>query len=229
MEPFDFAQLHQHTEKRFSVLENTEIDVARLLEELHDVCTEAETLIQQQKEGDRNLIACAPGCQSCCVVNVSISLLEGISIARFLRQLDYSVLAQVTSTLDKLWCDVRGLDDDERLLVRRKCAFLDDQGWCLIYPVRPLFCRSVTSTDVEACRTAITGQPLGDLQTVMMHQFQLQLYKTLFSGVVDGLKHAGLDGRCFELSGLVRYLLSHPDEESELLGGVSLSWDKLYP
>jgi hypothetical protein len=229
MEHFDFAQLQQQTEKRFSSFGNAEADVTFLLEELDSICAEAEILIQQHKEGDRNLIACAPGCQFCCVVNVSITLLEGISIVRFLRQLDSPVLAQVTSKLDKLWCDVRGLEDDERVLARRKCAFLDDRGWCLIYPVRPLFCRSVTSTDVAVCRTAITGQTLGNLQMVMMHQFQLQLYKTLFSGVADGLAQAGLDGRCFQLSGLVRYLLSHPGEEAELLKEASLSWDEIYP
>ncbi|MEE4253027.1 MAG: YkgJ family cysteine cluster protein [Desulfuromusa sp.] len=229
MGTFDFAQLQQQTEKRFSSFGQTGTDMTYLLEELESVCAEAESLILQQKEGDRTLIACAAGCQSCCVVNVSITLLEGISIARFLRQLEPSVLAAVTSTLDKLWRDVRGLEDDERILARRQCAFLDDRGWCLIYPVRPLFCRSVTSTDVEACRTAITGRTHGEQETVMMHQFQLQLYKTLFSGIVDGLVEAGLDGRCFQLSGLIRYLLNHPDEESGLLKEASLSWDKIYP
>ena len=228
METFNFAQLKQQTEKRFSSQENTEIDISHLLEELSEICSEAETQIQLQNEGDRNLIACAPGCQSCCVVNVSITLLEGISIARFLRQLDPSVLVKVTLTLDKLWRDVRGLDDDERLLARRKCAFLDDQGCCLIYPVRPLFCRSVSSTDVDHCRAAVSGHVLGELQPVMMHQFQLQLYKTLFSGVADGLEQAGLDGRSFQLCGLVRYLLSHPDGDVDLLTESSLSWDKIY-
>ena len=229
MGTFDFAQLQQQTGKRFSSFGNAETDMSSLLEELDSICAEAESLIQQHKEGDRTLIACAAGCQSCCVVNVSITLLEGISIARFLRQLEPSVLAAVTATLDKLWRDVRGLDDDERILARRQCAFLDDRGWCLIYPVRPLFCRSVTSTDVEACRAAIAGQVHGEQEMVMMHQFQLQLYKTLFSGVADGLAQAGLDGRCFQLSGLVRYLLNHPGEEAELLKGASLSWDKIYP
>lgn len=229
MGTFDFAQLQQQTEKRFSSFGNAETDMTFLLEELDSICAEAENLIQQHKEGDRNLIACAPGCQSCCVVNVSITLLEGISIARFLRQLEPSALAAVTSTLDKLWRDVRGLEDDERILARRQCAFLDDRGWCLIYPVRPLFCRSVTSTDVETCRAAVSGQVFGELQPVMMHQFQLQLYKTLFSGVAEGLAQAGLDGRSFQLSGLVRYLLNHPDQEAELLSESSLSWDKIYP
>ncbi|MDX2478758.1 MAG: YkgJ family cysteine cluster protein [Desulfuromusa sp.] len=229
MGTFDFVQLHQQTQKRFTLPETGTLAISQLLEELHTVRSDAETLILQQKDGDRNLIACGPGCQFCCVVNVSITLLEGISIARFLRQMDAADLLIISSKLDKLWCDVRGLDEEERLMLRRKCAFLDDRGYCLIYPVRPLFCRSISSTDVELCRAAVTGPVSGELQSVMMHQFQLQLYKTLFVGVADGLAQAGLDGRSFQLSGLVRYLFNHPDGDEELLIESSLCWDEIYP
>ena len=226
---FDFAQFQQQTQKRFALPVSDAKGVALLLDELDAVFSEAEMLIQQHEEGDRSLLACGAGCQDCCVVNVSITLLEGISIARFLRQLEAAELAQIASRLDNLWCAVRGLEDDERLLARRKCAFLDDQGRCLIYPVRPLFCRSISSTDVELCRAAVTGQVFGEEQPVLMHQFQLQLYKTLFLGVGDGLEKAGLDGRSFQLCGLVRYLLNHPDRDTGLLMNPSLSWDELYP
>ena len=225
---FDFAQLQLQTQKRFVMSTIDHEGVSQLLAELDAIFSEAEILIQHHEEGDRSLLACCSGCQACCVVNVSITLLEGISVARFLRQLDASLLTQIASRLDKLWCAVRGLEDDERLLARRKCAFLDDQGCCIIYPVRPLFCRSISSTDVELCRAAVTGQVFGESQTVMMHQFQLQLYKTLFLGVGDGLERAGLDGRSFQLCGLVRYLLTHPDKEVELLTESSLDWNQLY-
>ncbi len=229
MGTFDFVQLQQQTQKRFSVPESDKLEISLLLEELRAIRSEAETLILQQQEGDRSLIACGPGCQFCCVVNVSITLLEGISIARFLRQQDAADLSKISSKLDQLWCDVRGLDEEERLMSRRKCAFLDDRGCCFIYPVRPLFCRSISSTDVELCRAAVVGQVSGELQPVMMHQFQLQLYKTLFIGVADGLAQAGLEGRSFQLSGLVRYLLKHPDRDEELLKTSSLCWDEIYP
>ena len=228
MGKFDFAQLQQQTEKRFALPVSDAKGIDLLLDELDSVFSEAETLIQQNEEGDRSLLACGAGCQDCCVVNVSITLLEGISIARFLCQLDSSELTQITLRLNSLWCAVRGLEDDERLLVRRKCAFLDDQGCCVIYPVRPLFCRSISSTDVELCRAAVTGQVFGESQTVMMHQFQLQLYQTLFLGVAEGLEQADLDGRSFQLCGLVRYLLSHSGRDMELLTESTLNWDQLY-
>ncbi|MDX2495151.1 MAG: YkgJ family cysteine cluster protein [Desulfuromusa sp.] len=229
MASFDFAQFQLAIQKRFSLPGSATTDMTQLLSELETVRFEAESLLEQQEDGDRSLLACGSGCQDCCVVNVSITFLEGLSILQFLHQLDSAELAQITARLDKLWRNVRGLDDDERMMLRRKCAFLDDRGCCVIYPVRPLFCRSISSTDVELCRGAITGQVFGELQPVMMHQFQLQLYKTIFLGVADGLEQAGLDGRSFQLCGLIRYLLNHPDQEKDLLTESTLSWNDLYP
>jgi Fe-S-cluster containining protein len=226
---FDFSQLLLQTQERFAATANNKNTVEQFLMELEKIRSEAEILLQQQSEGDRSLIACKPGCHACCVVNVSISLLEGISIVRFLRQWDPSDLKQITLRLDSLWRAVRGLDDDERLLLRRKCAFLNDQGCCTIYPVRPLFCRSISSTDPELCQAAVTSQVFGESQPILMHQFQQQLYEVLYFGVTDGLEQSDWDGRSFQLSGLIRYLLTHPYQETELLKDRNLSWNRIYP
>ena len=229
MATFDFYDWQSQVSEQFSRLSGDSGVVGLLLTELERLFSTTETLIQQDEEGDRSLLACRAGCQDCCVVNVSITLLEGIAISRFIQQWPQTERAEVEQKLETLWCAVRGLEDDERLMLRKKCAFLDEQGCCSIYPVRPLFCRSISSTDVEACRAAVTGEVFGETQPVLMHQFQLQLYKTAFSAVADGLEQAGLDGRSFQLCGLVRYLLSHPEPDEELLVGASLSWDDLYP
>ena len=225
MADFDFKLWGTQVKKRFAACEN----VASLRDELEKLFAETEVLLQHHDEGDRSLIACHAGCQDCCVVNVSITLLEGLVLSRFILQWRDVGQTEVKAKLDSLWRVVRGLEDDERLMVRKKCAFLDEQGCCTVYPVRPLFCRSVTSTDVESCRAAVTGPLFGETQSVIMHQFQLQLYKISFTGVADGLEQAGLDGRSFPLSGLVRYLLAHPDRDEELLTTSSLNWDHLYP
>jgi len=185
-------------------------------------------LIQHHKEGDRRLIACHAGCQDCCIVNVSVTLLEGIAITRFLRQWDDNQQQDIAAKIDSLWIVVRGLEDDERIMARKKCAFLDMSGCCSIYPVRPLFCRGVTSIDVDTCRSAIADQAFGVTTEVMMHQFQLDLYKVAFGAISSGLERSGRDGRSFQLSGLVRYLLAHPGEEEHLLRSSSLSWMDLY-
>ncbi len=200
----------------------------KLLAELRQIETEAEAFLDRNPHGDRSLIDCGAGCGSCCVVNVSTLIPEGLAIVHYLQQLDEETRSKIADKLEDLWQAVRGLDDEERMFLRRGCAFLDDQGCCSIYPVRPLLCRSITSTDAESCRQALSGQVFGEESAVIMHQFQQQLYECLFSGVAAGLEKAGLDGRSFQVSGLVRYLLGHPEVEAELLNGKRLSWQELY-
>jgi len=200
---------------------------ARLLEELQRISSEAGKILREDS-ADRSLIDCGPGCGSCCVVNVSTLIPEGIAIARYLHPLEEVPRRIVTEKLELLWCEIRGLDDEERGLMQRCCAFLDENNCCLIYPVRPLLCRSITSVDARQCREALARKVFGEEKPVLMHQFQQQLYECLFTGVAEGLKEEGIDGRGFQLSGLVRFLLNHPDREQDLFAGHRLSWEELY-
>ena len=224
MSEFDFKSWSQLVSGRFA----TASDVFSLVEKLEELFAETEELLQCHEEGDRSLIACHAGCQDCCIVNVSVTLLEGIAISNFIRHWDEMRQQEIKIKLNSLWKVIRGLEDDERVLVRKRCAFLDAAGCCTIYPVRPLFCRGVTSIDVAACRAAIAAQVFGNTTEILMYQFQLDLYRVAYAALAAGLKQSGRDGRSFQLSGLVRFLLAHPDQEGPLLQSAALTWDDLY-
>jgi hypothetical protein len=198
-----------------------------LLDALAGLMAGAERLLAGHP-GDRSQIDCGPGCGSCCMVNVSTLLPEGLVISRFLHRQSGAVVELARHRLEELWCAVRGLDDDERLFARRSCAFLDERGYCLIYPVRPLLCRSISSTSAQSCRDALNAKPLGEESVVLMYQYQQDLYETLFSGVADGVEACGLDGRSLQLAGLVRYLLKQPDAEKRWQQGQRLNWQDIY-
>ena len=198
------------------------------LMELQQAAEKAELLLQQRPETELAQIDCGPGCGSCCVVNVSTLLPEGVAITRYVRQLPAQEQQGVVEGLEVLWREVRGLDDEERLVVRRKCAFLNMQGSCSIYPVRPLLCRSITSTDQQSCRDALDGAMFGEERVVLMNMYQQQLYEVLFIELAEKLEQRGVDGRSFQLSGLVRYLLSNPEVEVELFSGRRLDWQDIY-
>ena len=195
---------------------------------LQQRAAEAERLLAQQPVEERSQIACAAGCSSCCVVNVSTLLPEGIAIQRYLQRYPEAQQQAIVTRLESLWQTVRGLDDEERLVVRRRCAFLDPQGRCQIYAVRPLLCRSLTSTSAESCRDTLTGAVFGEETPILMHQYQQQLYESIFTNLAGQLERWGIDGRSFQLTGLVRFLLQHPGAESELLNGRRLDWQDLY-
>lgn len=227
MGSFNFIQYQQSSKDLTSRACQEQPALEPILEMLQQAASEAECLIEQNP-GDRSLIDCGPGCSGCCVVNVSTLLPEGFAITRYLSRQGTQALTQAAERLDKLWREVRGLDDDDRLFVRRSCAFLDASGSCSIYPVRPLLCRSITSTSAEDCHEALTGKLLGEEKAVLMHQFQQDLYETLFSGVAEGLEECALDGRSFQLAGLLGYLLRHPEAEEQWLAGRRLTWQDIY-
>ncbi|WP_303720229.1 YkgJ family cysteine cluster protein [Malonomonas rubra] len=224
MESFDLLQYQQRVGESIVEVcrEQTSFDPVQV--QLRFWAEDAEKLLKQHP-GDRSQIACGPGCCSCCVINVAILLPEGFAIVRYLKQQEREHVAE---RLEDLWRQVRGLDDDERLFVQRSCAFLDEDGNCSVYPVRPLLCRSVTSTCSNSCREALNSKFLGEEKAVLMHQFQQGLYEGLFSGVAAGLEISGLDGRSYPLAGLVRYLLQDSEFETAWLEGHRLTWKDIY-
>lgn len=226
MESFDFSQYQQVQSEAVVKLLQENSALEPILTWLAEVSSSAETQIEKHPS-DRSLVACGAGCGTCCVVNVSTLLPEGIAIVKYLRAQGEVRIAQVAERLELLWREVGGLDDDERLAVRRPCAFLDEKGCCSIYPVRPLLCRSVTSTSADDCREVLAGKVLGEEKAILMHQFQQDLYMTLFEAFGDGLEKCGLDGRSFQLVGLIRYLLKHPEAEQRWLDSWRMTWQEL--
>lgn len=202
--------------------------VDRLLEELQQSASKAERLLQQRPQQEREPIACGPGCGNCCVVNVSTLLPEGVAISRYLQRFNNRTQLLLDERLESLWQRVRGLDESERLAAQIPCAFLDEHGCCMVYPVRPLLCRSITSTDMHSCREALSITMFDEERPVLMYQYQQQLYEGLFIEFAARLEEGGIDGRSFQLSGLVRYLRKNPAAEAELLTGHRLDWQALY-
>ncbi|BCR03901.1 zinc/iron-chelating domain-containing protein [Desulfuromonas versatilis] len=178
-----------------------------------------EDLAAHQGEEARH-IACAEGCGTCCTVNVAVLIPEAIAICHYLTEARSSAeLGALGRGLDELDRETRWLDDEERIVAQRPCAFLDARGACSIYPVRPLLCRSVTSTDAERCREAICGAVFGEQVPVLMNLFQKSLMESAFAGLARGLELAGLDAGGGRLTGATRQLLDEPALADAFLAG----------
>lgn len=175
-----------------------------------------ETLAGNLDPSDHERIACRAGCGTCCVVNVSVLLPEAVAIAAHVqREFSGEEFTRTKGRIEELYAGSRWLDDEERLFLRRPCAFLDDGGSCAIYPVRPLLCRSVTSTDPEDCLQAIALPALGESIPVLMNLFQKALMDATFEGFGSALEEAGLDSRGVRLTEAVRALLEKPELAEE--------------
>lgn len=197
-------------------LARTELGRGRSPEEVREALAKivdaAETAVAAVLGAEEKAqIACAAGCGLCCVLHVPVLFPEAIATADFVRERWSAAARQALATrLDDLCTAIAGLDDEECVL-RHPCAFLDADGRCSIYPVRPLICRSVTSTDPETCREALTLQVFGETLPVTMHLRQKAIMESAYSELGAVLTEVGLDGRGVKLALAARALLADPD------------------
>ncbi len=193
------------------------------LQQLYNDCEE----VLDRYHPDRSArLACRAGCGDCCIVNVSLLLPEALAIVDYCNERPQKY-RELDQKLDSLWISIRGVDDEERVCMRQPCVFLDCQGRCTIYPVRPLLCRGVTSTDTEECKKSFNAYLYNEKRSVQMNLFQHELYMTAYLGLGEGLEDRGMDGRGFELTGIVRYLRRHSRQRQKLQAGLRLRWEEL--
>jgi Fe-S-cluster containining protein len=157
-------------------------------------------------------VACGPGCGACCVLNVTVLFPEAIAIARFIKQrFSTEEIASILARLQELHRKTRWLDDEERIYLHEPCAFLDSLASCMIHAVRPLLCRSITSTDAQTCRDALAMIALKGAPQVEMDLFQKKLIDTVYCEFGWSLECSGLDNRPMRLSTAVLAVLEKPE------------------
>ena len=216
MESFDFVDYHRRLKTDMgNVLGGSGGDgdlSAIMLNLLDQVET---TLADHLTPEDHKMMACAAGCSSCCVVNVSVLSPEAVNIACYLRHnLATDDLEQLQHSMKKMVNVISGLDEEERIALRRKCIFLNAQGQCDIYPVRPLLCRALTSTSASDCRDALAMQAFGEQVPVMMNLFQKNLFDVTFQGLAAALEDTALNARGMELTEAVLQQLRRAEGEN---------------
>lgn len=74
-------------------------------------------------------LACAKGCHTCCAPGLSVAAVEAAAIADYLDAHTEQHARAHDLARDQPWGAAR-------------CQFLDRGGACVIYPVRPLVCRT---------------------------------------------------------------------------------------
>ncbi len=174
---------------------------------------------------EKSLIACRGGCGSCCTVNVAVLIPEAIAIGCRVLASPPAQRAELCGRIDELHAKIRWMDDDERVWRGYACAFLDERGMCVIYPVRPLVCRGLTSADPEQCRRALASRGQDEEEPILMNLTQKFLADEAFRGVGKALERLGMDFRSMELTGAARGIIAHPGLVADFLVGRRISAD----
>lgn len=169
--------------------------------------------------------ACAPGCATCCSVNVATLPIEGAAAAAFLRRrLPLGQVRARAAALLEFHDRVRWREDGERIHDHLSCPLLDDRGRCSIHPVRPLACRGLSSLDAGDCRRAVS-EPGESAGSVRMNLLQKALYDEAIGALAAALRARGLDARCRDVSGMTGVFLADPTRASLYAAGQPVPLD----
>ncbi|QSV45968.1 YkgJ family cysteine cluster protein [Geobacter benzoatilyticus] len=177
-----------------------------------------EVLSSRMSLKDRGLIACGPGCAACCTINVTVLLPEAIAIARYVTGAGNG-LSHLKQRIADTASRVRWMDDGERISAGIPCAFLDERGWCVIHPVRPLTCRALSSTDSQQCRRALASHGSCEEEMIVVNIFQKFLMEETFRALSMALERAGLDISSRELCRSVTRCIQDPHLSDDFLAG----------
>lgn len=128
------------------------LEVAKILWNWGDaVSSKLETELTDQGY----MADCSEGCSYCCHQNVQITPYEIIGIADWSRKhLGQVVIQEIQRRAQNISVQMKNdRHDADRWRRRDPCPCLDeDSGRCLIYAVRPLYCRTSLSVSRESCR-----------------------------------------------------------------------------
>jgi len=97
---------------------------------------------------------CKPGCHYCCYNLPMVTPPEALLIGYYVeRYFNHQKKKELFTIVNKVFEHINGISPYEIAMMRHElpCIFLEN-GMCLVYTVRPVICRTCTSTSSEHCK-----------------------------------------------------------------------------
>lgn len=155
--------------------------------------------------------ACARGCASCCHQRVEITAPEAFAIARWLNA-DAVRYARWGAKVEAAAQRHAGFSSKQQFAAQSPCPFIEEDGACGIYAVRPIACRRAHSLDAEVCRE-LARDPSRELTVPVSESLDWNT-SALVLGGYEGMAHAGVPPHQYELAQAVSLALSSPESEA---------------
>ena len=180
-------------------------------------CAEAESLVNDAKEGDAPKLGCTAGCEWCCYEKVLVYAPEVLRIADFVRKnFTDEQQASLFQRVKETDATTRGQPGEERVRSPVRCPLLVD-GLCSVYAVRPVACRGASSFDADLCKRALTDRDAGSIPN---YQPQFLILGQAGMGFRAGAFQAEVEGRSLELVAALRIALERPNAGERWVRGL---------
>ena len=164
---------------------------------------------------------CKPGCHYCCynlpVVTPPEALLMGHYIEQTFADQEKKELA---GRIHKILKRIEGFSPYEVAMIRHElpCIFLGD-AMCMAYEVRPVVCRTCTSTSAEHCKMIFESR--NHRARLRCYQHIREIFQTVHSRLIDRCREMGCQADAMPLPDAIRDYFKHSSPiETWLKGDV---------
>jgi Fe-S-cluster containining protein len=154
---------------------------------------------------------CRPGCHYCCYNQPMVTPPEALLIGHHIEQTFTDQQKQTLNVkIKKILKKIVGKHTDEIFMMRHKlpCIFLEE-SMCLIYVVRPVVCRTCSSTSEAHCKTIFEDRN---------HRARLRTYpqmygilQTIHLRLIEFCREKGCQSDISRSSEAIENYLNHPN------------------
>ena len=160
-----------HDIKKYSAKLKKRIRIGKdprvLVSAISDFESETDSITRKSLSASKIRIDCKRGCNHCCNLRVEVLPPEAFLIANHIKSLPAERREPLVSKLRDHAIYAKGKTFFE---YNKACAFLVENGECLIYSVRPHKCRSNISKSIEAC---ISTRNADEVKEIKIYHNQL--------------------------------------------------------
>ena len=152
---------------------------------------------------------CKPGCHYCCYNLPMVTAPEALLIGYHVEQnfTDHKK-KKIAARIKNILRQIDGISPYEVAMMRHElpCIFLED-GMCIVYPVRPVVCRTCTSTSAEHCKMIFESR--NHRARLRCYQHIREIFQTVHSGLVDRCREMGCQADALPLAEAIRDYFKH--------------------
>jgi Fe-S-cluster containining protein len=154
---------------------------------------------------------CKPGCHYCCYNQPMVTLPEALLIG---HHIDQTFTDQQKQTLNqkiqKILKTIVGKRSDEIFMMRHElpCIFLEE-SMCLIYAVRPVICRTCSSTSAAHCKMIFDNR--NHRAKLRTYPQMYRILQTIHSHLTKFCLEKGCQSDTLRLSEAIEDYFKHPN------------------
>ena len=165
---------------------------------------------------------CKPGCHYCCynlpVVTPPEALLMGYHVEQTFTDQEKK---EVAGRINKILKRIDGFSPYEVAMKRHElpCIFLEE-AMCMAYEVRPVVCRTCTSTSADHCRMIFESR--NHRARLRCYQHIREIFQAVHAQLIDRCQEMGCQADALPLAEGIRGYFKHPNPIEAWLKGETV-------